>query len=325
VGEVDAAVVGRADGAPAVRVVAALDIGGTKLAAALVTRSGEIVARHTAPTPANAGGRAILAAANNLVAALHADPRGGLSVELVGLGVGSAGVVDPVSGRVLAATDQLADWAGTDLSELGARWQIPVVAMNDVHAHALGEASALGEAAAGGTMLFLAVGTGIGGAYVVDGAALAGAHSVAGHAGHVPSVYADRAPCTCGGRGHLEAIASGPALVARYQQLSGERAGDLRSVAERAAAGDRVAGEVIEYGGTAVGSALGGLVNMLDPHVVVVGGGVAGLGVLWWNALRAEFRREALPRLAGVPLSAARLGNDAALIGAAKAAWERTG
>lgn len=322
-------------------VVAALDIGGTKLAAALVTRSGEIVARRTAPTPANEGGRAILATASELVADLHADLHAGShaglhadlhaglcvgsSVGLVGLGVGSAGVVDPGSGRVLAATDQLADWVGTDLTELGAHWRIPVAAMNDVHAHALGEALALGEASAGDTMLFLAVGTGIGGAYVVDGTVLAGAHSVAGHAGHVPSVYADRTPCTCGGRGHLEAIASGPALVTKYQQLSGEQVGDLRSVAERAVAGDRVAAEVIEYGGTAVGSALGGLVNLLDPHVVVIGGGVAGLGALWWNALRAEFRREALPRLADVPVSAARLGNDAALIGAAKAAWERTG
>lgn len=296
-------------------VVAALDIGGTKLAAALVARSGEIVDRRTVPTPADAGGRAILAVASELVA----DLRAGSPAELVALGIGSAGVVDPVSGRVLAATDQLADWAGTDLTELGARWRVPVAAMNDVHAHALGEASA------DGTMLFLAVGTGIGGAYVVDGAVLAGAHSVAGHAGHLPSVYADRTPCTCGGRGHLEAIASGPALVARYQELSGEQAGDLRSVAERAAAGDRVAGEVIEYGGAAVGSALGGLVNMLDPHVVVIGGGVAGLGMLWWNALRAGFRREALPRLVDVPVSAARLGSDAALIGAAKAAWERTG
>jgi glucokinase len=311
--------VGEVVATQAVRVVAALDIGGTKLAAALVTRSGEIVARRTAPTPAKAGGRAILAVASELIADLQADLSAGSSAELVALGIGSAGVLDPTSGRVLAATDQLADWAGTDLTELGVRWRVPVAAMNDVHAHALGEASA------GDTMLFLAVGTGIGGAYVVDGAVLAGAHSVAGHAGHVPSVYADRTPCTCGGRGHLEAIASGPALVARYQQLSGEQAGDLRSVAERAATGDRVAGEVIEYGGTAVGSALGGLVNMLDPHVLVIGGGVAGLGVHWWNALRAEFRREALPRLADVPVSAARLGSDAALIGAAKAAWEKTG
>lgn len=62
---------------------------------------------------------------------------------------------------------------------------------------------------------------------------------------------------------------------------------------------------------------------MLDPHAVVIGGGVAGLGALWWNALRAEFRRQVLPRLADVGVSAARHGNDAALIGAAKVAWDR--
>ncbi|HEY3563166.1 MAG TPA: ROK family protein [Kribbella sp.] len=294
-------------------VVAAIDIGGTKIAAGLVTRSGQVVARRSVPTPAREGGQAVLGAAGELAEGLLA----GAGAELVALGIGSAGVVDPGSGRVLAATDQLADWVGTDLAALGDRWRVPVAAMNDVHAHALGEASP------DGSMLFLAVGTGIGGAYVVDGAVLAGAHYAAGHAGHVPSAYGGGTPCTCGGRGHLEAIASGPALVAAYKQLSGERVDDLHAVAERAAEGDRVASEVIDYGGTAVGSALGGLVNMLDPHVVVIGGGVAGLGTLWWNALRAEFRRQVLPRLADVPVSAARYGNDAALIGAAKVAWAR--
>ncbi|MFF0341522.1 ROK family protein [Kribbella sp. NPDC004875] len=291
-------------------VAAAVDIGGTKIAAALVTRSGEIVDRISTPTPARSGGRVVLQTAGDLVAGLQ-----GPDTRLVALGIGSAGVVDPASKRVLAATDQLADWVGTDLGALGERFGVPAVAMNDVHAHAVGEALDTTS------MLFLAVGTGIGGAYVVDGSVLFGAHAVAGHAGHVPSVYADREPCTCGGRGHLEAVASGPALVAQYRRRTQVDVTDLREVAQR---GDRVAAEVIEFGGTAVGSALGGLVNMLDPETVVVGGGVAGLGAVWWDALRAEFRREVLPRLADVPVSAARLGNDAALIGAAKMAWERT-
>jgi glucokinase len=299
-------------------VAAAVDIGGTKIAAALVTRSGAVVERRSTPTPARAGGRAVLAAAGDLVEEL----RSGSGAELVALGIGSAGVVDPGSGRVLAATDQLADWAGTNLTELGDRWQVPVAAMNDVHAHALGEAF-LGSGSEAPTMLFLAVGTGIGGAYVVDGSVLPGAHFVAGHAGHVPSSYAAGVPCTCGGSGHLEAVASGPALVAEYRRRTGNQADDLPAVAARAA-GDSAARDVLEYGGRAVGSALGGLVTMLDPHLVVVGGGVTGVGELWWNALRTELRRETLTRLADVPVRAARLGNDGALIGAAMVAWERT-
>ncbi|MET8231212.1 ROK family protein [Micromonospora sp. NPDC005298] len=299
-------------------VVAALDIGGTKTAAAIVTRDGEVTDRLTAATPGRAGATAILDTAADLVERLRSRATG---VRVGALGVGSAGVIDHRTGLVLSATDALAGWAGTDLrGRLRERLGVPVHVINDVHAHALGEARH-GVAAGHETVLFIAVGTGVGASFVVDGAVLTGAHSTAGHAGHQPSPYAGQMPCTCGGQGHLEAIASGPALTEEYVRRTGQRVDDLRAVAARAADGDATAREVVLLGGAAVGSAVGGLVNMLDPGAVVIGGGVTGLGDPWWQALRDAVRRETLPTLGDVPVLASTLGADAPLLGAATLAW----
>ncbi len=182
--------------------VAALDIGGTKTTAALVTAAGEVVGRHTAPTPGRSGAAAVLDTAAGLVEKLRAD-----APDVVrALGVGSAGVIDSGSGLVLSATDVLTGWAGTDLrGDLARRLGVPVTVINDVHAHALGEARH-GVAAGYDTVLYVAVGTGVGASFVLGDTVLAGAHSAAGHAGHQPSAYAGTLPCTCGGRGHLEAM-----------------------------------------------------------------------------------------------------------------------
>ncbi|MER7996216.1 ROK family protein [Micromonospora chalcea] len=298
--------------------VAALDIGGTKTTAALVTASGEVVGRHSAPTPGRSGAAAVLDTAAGLVEKLRADAPGVVRA----LGVGSAGVIDSGSGLVLSATDVLTGWTGTDLrGDLGRRLGVPVTVVNDVHAHALGEARH-GVAAGYDTVLYVAVGTGVGASFVLGDTVLAGAHSAAGHAGHQPSAYAGTLPCTCGGRGHLEAIAAGPALTAEYVRRTGRPVADLRAVAALAADGDETARDVVRLGGTAVGSAVGGLVNVLDPAAVVIGGGVTGLGEPWWRARRDAVPAETLPALAGVPVLASTLGPDAPLLGAASLAWK---
>lgn len=299
-------------------VVAALDIGGTKIAAGLVDRSGQVVARSMAPTPGRAGAAAIIDTASGLVADLIGQAG---AVNVKGLGVGSAGVIDPVRGCVIASTDVLTGWAGTPLADrLTTTTGLPAVVINDVHAHALGDA-AFGAAQGFPTVLFIGVGTGIGGAFVVDGVVQVGAHSAAGHVGHQPSTYAGSLACSCGRLGHLEALASGPGLHAEHARRSGATLDDFRAVASRAASGDDAAREVVELGGAAVGSAIGGLINVLDPHIVVVGGGVSGAGDLWWGALRDAFRIEAMPSLVETPVVISTLGADAALMGAAALAW----
>jgi len=291
-----------------------VDIGGTKIAAGLVSESGRLLRSSAVATPADAGPVAVVDAAAKAVTELGGP--------VAAVGVGSAGVVDPVSGRIVSATEALPGWAGTPLrDELRERLGVPVAVDNDVHAHALGEAW-LGAGAGCGSVLLIAVGTGIGASLIVDGRVRHGAHGVAGHAGHIPVPGADGRPCTCGGTGHVEAVASGPALLAEYRRRGGADVADLAGVSVRADGGEELAAAVLAEGATALGHAVGGLVNMIDPEVVLISGGVSRCGAAWWDPLRSVVGSHVLPPLAGVPVTAGRLGNDAALLGAARLALE---
>ena len=293
-----------------------VDVGGTKIAAALVTSEGVVGPVRTIPTPAASGGEAVLDAIAGLVREVAGRQ------ELVGVGVGTAGVVDAARGRILSATDSFADWVGTGVADgLRARLGLERVEVrNDVDAHALGEAW-LGAGAGASSVLMVAVGTGVGGALVLDGRLRTGAHHVAGELGHVPAVGAEGLRCTCGRPGHLEALASGPALARRYGVLSGESV-DAREVARRAAAGDGPAVRAIGDAAACLGRAVAGILTVVDPELVVVGGGVSAIGPLWWEPFVAACRAETIDVLADVPIVPARLGAAAALVGAARTVFE---
>nr|WP_221473228.1 ROK family protein [Planomonospora venezuelensis] len=330
----------------------------------MVDPSGELLAVRTRPTPATRGPAEVMRTAAELVRELaelgggagsgggvkpgHAGPGGpgpdGGPGTVTAVGVGSAGVVDPRRGVVVSATGAIAGWAGTDLrGELSRALGLPVAVDNDVHAHALGE-QWRGAAAGYRDVLLVAAGTGIGASLLLGGRVRHGAHSAAGHAGHLPVAAAAGRPCPCGGRGHVEAVASGPALLAEYRRraaavhtgeaaVPGPRAAaaevarrdevtHLAEVARLAEAGDPVAAAVLTEGATALGSAIGGLLNVIDPEIVVVGGGVAGCGALWWDALLEAVSAEALPALRDIPVEPAALGGAAALLGAARLVLE---
>lgn len=287
--------------------VVGLDLGGTKIDAALVGADGAVLDRHTAPTPAAEGAAAVLDA---LAAAARAVDRGAHAV-----GVAAAGVIDPRTGLVTASTDTIRGWAGTALGAgLAVRTGLPVACDNDVRATAGPELAALDADA---TLLFVAVGTGVGGAVATEGRMLHGAAGVAGHFGHLPSPEAAGLPCTCGAHGHLEAVASGPGITALYERLAGVRVDRLQTVAERAAAGDDHAVRAITLGATATGRALGGLANALGPDRVVVAGGVPRIGPLYRDALDRAFAAELMAPLRHLRPTLPRHGADAAVLGAA--------
>ncbi|MDR2257108.1 MAG: ROK family protein [Arthrobacter sp.] len=307
-----------------------LDLGGTKTAGALVTGDGTVLARARAATPAARGARAVLAAVAKVARELLAAAPG----PVLGLGLGAAGTIDPASATVVAATDTLPGWAGTRLRsgltallhdvapEAWAGGSPVIEAVNDVHAHGLGEAW-LGAAAGAPTALLVAFGTGVGGSFLVDGAPLTGAHHVGGHVGHVPSVQAAGLPCSCGATGHLEAVAAGPALAARYARLGGA-AVDTPEVIARAAAGEPLAARVVTTAAAAAGEGLAGLANALDPHRLVVSGGLSEAGPTWWDPVLEAYRAAALPAVrAAVPVPAT-LGGDAATLGAASLLLRRS-
>ncbi len=285
----------------------AIDIGGSKIAAGLVTDDA-VTARATAPTPAQEGPDAIIAVALDLAGGLDLD-------DVTEIGIASAGIIEPRTGRVTHATDLLRGWAGTPLGDrVHQEFGLPVAVLNDVHAHGLGET--LGGAAAGcRSALVVAVGTGIGGCHVVDGRPAVGSRGVAGHVGHLPVAEAKGVPCTCGRTGHLEGLASGSGVRAAFRRSTGR---DLPAAEIASAAGeDADALAVLDTAGRATGRVIGGLLNVLDPEVVVVGGGMAAAGEPWRRALAAGVALEAMDAVAGTPLRYSGAGSDAALVGAA--------
>jgi glucokinase len=303
-----------------------VDLGGTKTAAGLVSGDGTVLFSATVPTLNRDGGAAILDATAALVSSLaaRAEAEG---LDVAGVGVGSAGVIDAGRGLVVSATDAILGWAGTALTAgLATRLGLPpssILAVNDVHAHALGEAWA-GAAAGTESSLLVAFGTGVGGSFVLGGHPVLGHRFVGGHVGHFASPYAfdggTPLPCVCGGSGHVEAVASGPAIREAYLRLGGreEAAADTRAVFALAGAGDALAIMAIGAAAAAAGQAVGGLANILDPAVVVVSGGLADAGAPWWEPMERALRAELLPALSSLPVLPAKLGNAAALVGASR-------
>lgn len=293
--------------------VAGVDIGGTKIAAVLVDESGRIVARASAPAPAQEGGPAMADAAARLVIQTAAAS----GHRLVAVGVGAAGVIDHITGIVRAASATFVGWAGFPLGdELAARLGVPVRVENDVNAFLLGEVGA--DDVADDDVLGIMLGTGVGGAVLLDGRLRHGPHGAAGEIGHTPG-YGDIV-CTCGQVGHLETLASGTSIGLRYAERTGRAGHDARAVAEHARQGDADAAAVFSAAGRALALACATAAGILDIGRAIVGGGV----VQAWDLLEPAIRETLAvdSPVSGAPLSItpARLGADAVALGAAAAA-----
>jgi glucokinase len=293
-----------------------VDVGGTKIAAGLVDIHGQVRDRLALPTPATEGPDAILGAIADTVATL----RGKLADadRVLGVGIGTGGVVDHRDGVIVSATGLLQDWTGTRVAEqIRDRSGLPVAVDNDGNALALGE-HRFGVGRELTDVIYVAVGTGVGGGIVLGDQLRRGVHHTAGELGHLCAPGSVHRRCSCGGYGHLEAVAAGPAITADYRHRSGDgQASDLRVVAQRAESGDPHAADAIGHGGAVLGAVLAGLADTLDPQAIVIGGGVAQLGAVYWTPLQASFAAEALPAVKPTPLLPASLGSAAAVIGAA--------
>ncbi len=305
--------------------VLALDIGGTKLAAAVVTAAGEVLAEQMEATKSSSSPAEIL---DTLFAmAGEVNRRAALGwPELAGVGVSFGGPMDFPSGRTVTC-HHLEGWQDFPLRQaVGARVGRPVVVDNDANAAALGEAT-FGAARSKPYVLYLTVSTGIGGGIVLGGRVHRGANSLAGEIGH--TLVAPEGPvCTCSRRGCLEAVASGPAIAtAARQALEAGEPSALASIPRSqltarevaaAAASDALAARVMSRAGEYLGLAIAGAVNLLNPSIVVIGGGVSGAGEALFQPLREAVARYAVPESArGLAIAAGALGQRGALLGAA--------
>ncbi|MFN8053332.1 MAG: ROK family protein [Acidimicrobiales bacterium] len=283
--------------------VVALDVGGTKLAAALVGEDASIHRRAVVPTPAHGSAEEMWAAVTSLL-----DPLAGRSPAVgtaagpaagVAIGVGSGGPM--TSGGVSVSPLNIPAWRDFPLlGRLSERYGLPVRVDNDAKALAAGEAR-WGAAVGVDDFIAMVVSTGVGGGIVLGGELLDGADGNAGHIGHV-IVEPDGRPCACGARGCLEAEASGTAIAAITGRPSAEAPVEVR-----------------RRTGTLVGRAVASVANLLDLRLALVAGSVAlGFGDDFFEAASAELDRSArLTFCRGAVIRPGGLGADGPLLGAA--------
>ncbi len=295
--------------------VAAIDVGGTTLKAALYTRSGEELHHERRPTPrgAEAVVRQVLVLCEHLVN--HGRSRLGAGPAAIGLAC--LGWVDQTTG--VARASGAVGWREVPLRDLvAAHTGVPAVLDNDLRAGALAEAR-LGAGKHYGTFLFLPVGTGIGAALVLDGKPFPGPRGLAGELGHIV-VEPGGQPCACGAGGCLEAEASATGIVRRYQAMTGRQA-TARQIAGLAAHGDPEASQVWQITVARLARGIATAAAMLDPQAVVIGGGVSLAGDTLLEPLRQAVARDF--RLASPPaVVPAALGDTSARLGAALLAWQ---
>jgi glucokinase len=298
------------------RPVLALDIGGTKLAAAVVDRGGRVSAAARVPTPHN---RKLDADTlwKTVLSLLDRFTSGVGARSFVGVGVGCGGPMTWPDGHVSPLN--IPAWRDFPLRDLlRERFPgVPVRVHNDAVCVAVGE-HWRGAGRGSDNVLGMVVSTGVGGGLVLGGHLVDGASGNAGHIGHVV-VDPDGPECECGGRGCLEAIARGPAVAAwARSQGWGSARSTARDVADDAARGHPVAVAALARVGDALGVAIASATHLLDLDVVAVGGGLSQAGPLLLGPLEDAFRRHARMAWARkVRVVPAALGQEAGLVGAA--------
>ncbi|MFE9310097.1 ROK family protein [Streptomyces sp. NPDC006706] len=306
--------------------VAALDIGGTKIAGALVDGRGGILVRAQRPTPAQEDGDTVMRAVAEVLGELGASPLWGRATAL---GIGSAGPVDASAGTVSPVN--VPGWRGYPLVERAraAAGGLPVELIGDGVAIAAAE-HWQGAARGHDNALCMVVSTGVGGGLVLDGRLHPGPTGNSGHIGHI-SVDLDGDPCPCGSRGCVERIASGP-NIARRALDHGWRPGpdgdtSAAAVAAAARAGDPVAMASFARAARALAAGIAATATLVEIDIAVIGGGVAKAGeVLLAPLRRALADYAALSFVRRLTVAPAQMGTDAGLVGAAAAALAaRTG
>jgi glucokinase len=301
-------------------VVVALDVGGTGMKCALVRPDGTVHHAERHPTGAARGGDAVVATILDVAASL-ADRARADGLTPVAAGVAVPGVVDEATGTAVWAAN--IGFRDVPLRRLmSERLGVPAALGHDVRVGGIAEAR-LGAGRGQRHVLFIAIGTGIAAAHVVDGHAFAGAHGAAGEVGHVV-VRPGGPTCGCGGRGCLESVASASAIGRRYAELSGITGSAAADVAARAAAGEELAVEVWREAVDALADGLLTAQALYDAGIVVLGGGLAEAGEGLLTPLRVALdSKVTFHRMPAI--ARAGLGDNAGCLGAALLALDTLG
>ncbi len=308
-----------------------IDIGGTTVKLGFFTQGGELLEKWEIPTDKTECGKNILP---HVAAAVDAclSRRGIQKTEVFGTGVGVPG---PVDGAGVVNGCINLGWGITDVpGELRRLTGLPAACGNDANLAALGECWK-GGGKGKRSLLLATLGTGIGGGIVLDGRILPGAHGAGGEIGHIPMDPAETEACNCGKKGCAEQYGSATALVhqAEKRLAQTEEASSLREVSPitakdvfaHSAAGDPVAVEIVEEYCRFLGRFLAAVCCVVDPEIVVLGGGVSKAGRPLLEKTRGYFVKEVFHPGRCIPFALAELGNDAGIYGGMKLALDAFG
>ena len=307
-----------------------IDLGGTNIAVGLVDKEGKVVAKKSIPTSATRPVSDIIADMANL--ALEVTAENGLKKEDIEyVGIGAPGTVDNANGRIVYANN--IGFKDTSVAEIFRKtWDIPVYLGNDADCAALGEAHA-GAAHGCNNAIMITLGTGLGGGIIINKKIYSGFNSAGGEIGHMVIVRDGKA-CTCGRRGCWETYSSATGLIrmtAEAMLADHERKsilwqmveGDIDKVSGKSAfraadEGDELAKSILKDYFEYLACGIANIINIFQPEVFVIGGGISKEGEKLVAPLRELVSREIYTRgVAQTQLKAATLGNDAGIVGAA--------
>lgn len=291
-----------------------IDIGGTTIKMALFDAAGTMLDKWQISTNTAENGMYI---PDEMIASIKqrlADKKQDSS-ELLGIGIG---VPRPVDDIVVKRAVNLG-WSDFPLKQLMEQGlNVPVVLLNDANAAALGELWQ-GSADQLRDIVFVTLGTGVGGGIIVDGKILNGKHASGGEIGHIPVQSEETRICGCGNTNCLECYGSANGMVKTMNQLAGEEVvSNTKEIFALIAQGDSRAQEALTITIDYLARAIAGILNTLDPEELVIGGGVSEAGEAFLTPLKTALDQYAFPQISGhIQLRKAALGNDAGVYGAA--------
>lgn len=305
------------------RYIIGIDLGGTKISGAISDRDGKILKINTIETLAAEGPAVVIGRIKDVIRGLLEYAKVD-SEDVVGIGIGSPGPLDPVKGTIVNAANLPGFVNMPVVAPIEDEFHIKTYIENDANAAALGELW-FGAGRGCRNFVYITVSTGVGCGIIINGDIYQGNTFNAGEVGHT-TVEPDGPKCNCGNYGCLEALASGPAVarIARERLAKGEESilkncekVTAKEVFDAAAKGDKLAGEVVSYCMNYLGIGLANVVALLDPEKIVIGGGVSKAGAVVFDTVRRVIDKRCFKIMAqGVKVVPAELGTDAGVVGA---------
>lgn len=297
--------------------IAAIDIGGTFIKSGLISNIGEILLKRETPTEAQLGGKALMNKVITLVKELSKES------DINGIGISTGGQISPKTGEVLFATEVLPGWTGMQIKKiLEEEFKLPVFVDNDANAAALGE-KWVGSAKDKDDFLYIIIGTGLGGAIVIDGKVYTGHSGSAGEWGHIVIDRSIKKTCTCGGSGGcFEQLASFTALTDYVAERSNDfKKIDAKEVFDLAKSGNKLCVEAVNWYIDNLGLGISNLLHIFNPSLVVLGSNLKFQGEWLLDIVKEKSMPSFTKEL---DIRFAQCGNDAGILGAAYGVLQET-